>query len=473
MARIGSILSAAERRLLGELQKINAQTAIASFRRATGKRVNKPRDDPAAFVALSLLQTRLGGVRAAMANVTAASSRVTQAQSALGEIRDQLDAARTQLLKDEDRTLTADERAAAQAAIDEAIDEIDAVAGTAIDGRPMLNGAADYAVSGRNSSQVRELRVYATVGPQGTTPTISGSVTAAATQAELLYTGSGGQTTAAATFTLAGELGSTSISVANAEALTSVAEKINNDSHKTGVTASVDGDELSLSSVQYGSDVRISVTVTSGTFNVTGGNGDGTADGTDATAEINGVTYQGKGMRFNVNQNGFRFDVEFAAGFSGNFSTMTVVGDPLVFDLTGDPGRASKLAIPSVLAARLGGLSGTLDQIATGGAYAGLDANASRAIRIVDEALGKLDLVEGQVDGFHNAAITASYNLLDALRSDLEDAVVATDGYDEQKETETLAYYADLASNAVSGLTILSQQRQTLVDMLKQVAGLL
>ena len=472
MARIGSILSTAERRLLGQLQKINAQAAIASFRLATSRRVNKPRDDPSAFLALSQFQTRLGTVGAAMANVTAASSRVTQAQDAIGEIRDQLDAARAELVKDEDRTLTSAERAAAQAAVDEAIDEVNALAGTAIDGRPMLNGAADYPVSGRNSAQVRELRVYATAGSGGTTPTISGSVTAAATRAELLYTGSGGQTTAAATFTLAGDLGSTTISVANAEALSSVAEKINNDSHKTGVTASVDDDELSLTSVQYGSDVRISVTVTSGTFNVTGGNGDGTADGTDATAEINGVTCQGKGTRFNVNQNGFRFDIEFAAGFSGNFATMTVAGDPLVFDLSGSPAHTSKLAIPSLLAGRLGGLSGTLDQVATGGPYSGLDANTSRAIRIVDEALGKLDLVEGLVDGFHGAAITASYNLLDALQSDLEDAVVATDGYDVEEETERLAYYADLASNAVSGLTILNQQRQTLVDMLKQVAGL-
>ena len=473
MARIGSILSTAERRLLGQLQKINAQTAIASFRLATAKRVNHPRDDPSAFLALSQFQTRLGTVGAAMTNVTAASSRVTQAQDAIGEIRDQLDAVRTELVQDEDRTLSSADRAAAQAAIDEAIDEIDAAAGTAIDGRPMLNGAADYPVAGRNSSQVRELRVYATVGPQGTTPTISGSVTVAATQAELLYTGSGGQTTSAATFTLAGDLGSTSISVANAEALSSVAEKINNDSHKTGVTASVNGNDLSLTSVHYGSKVRISVTVTSGTFNVTGGNGNGTADGTDATAEINGATYQGKGARFNVNQNGFRFDIELAPGFSGNFDTMTVLGDPLVFDLSGSPAHTSKLAIPSLLAGRLGGLSGTLDQVATGGAYAGLDAHASRAIRIVDEALGKLDLVEGLVDGFHNAAVTTSYNLLDALQSDLEDSIVATDGYDQEEETERLAYYADLASNAVSGLTILNQHRQTLVDMLKQVARLL
>jgi hypothetical protein len=125
------------------------------------------------------------------------------------------------------------------------------------------------------------------------------------------------------------------------------------------------------------------------------------------------------------------------------------------------------------MAARLGGNSGTLNQIATGGPYSGLDANTSRAIRIVDEALGKLDLVEGRVDGFYNASVTVSSNLLTDLQGDLEDAVAATDGFDEQEQTELLNHYSDLAANTVAGLTILGQQRSLLVDMIKQIAGLL
>jgi hypothetical protein len=190
-----------------------------------------------------------------------------------------------------------------------------------------------------------------------------------------------------------------------------------------------------------------------------------------AVAEINGATYQG--TRFNVNQNGFHFDLEFAPGFSGEFDTMTVLGDPLVFDLSGSPTHTSKLAIPSLLAARLGGLSGRLDQIAAGGSYSGLDANASRAIRIVDEALGKLEEVEGLVDGFHNAAITTSSNLLGELQDDLGESISATDGYDEGEQAQLLTHYSELAANTVSGLTILNQQRQAMVNMVKQIAGLL
>ncbi len=95
----------------------------------------------------------------------------------------------------------------------------------------------------------------------------------------MLYTGSGGQTRSAATFTLTGKLGSTSISVLPDEDLDDVAAKMNDASHQTGVVASVDGDELTLTSVYDGFANEIAVAVSDGSFAVTGGNGDGTANG--------------------------------------------------------------------------------------------------------------------------------------------------------------------------------------------------
>ncbi|MBX3413685.1 MAG: hypothetical protein KF708_13425 [Pirellulales bacterium] len=73
------------------------------------------------------------------------------------------------------------------------------------------------------------------------------------------------------------------------------------------------------------------------------------------------------------------------------------------------------LAIPSMHASRLGGPSGMLTDLALGGAHAGLGANASRAIRIVDEALARIDLVTDTVRGFARAAIDSSAALLEGL----------------------------------------------------------
>ena len=61
---------------------------------------------------------------------------------------------------------------------------------------------------------------------------------------------------------------------------------------------------------------------------------------------------------------------------------------------------------------------GTLADLATGGSASGLNTNTAEAIRIVDEALGDLTRVEGQVDGFYDAAITSASNLLSDLESD-------------------------------------------------------
>jgi len=473
MGRIGAHLSGIERALLNSLAEASAAATINSLRLATGKNVNAPRDDPSAFLALSQLQGRLGTVTATMANVTAASSMVSQTQTTLDQIRTQLDTIRTELLKDEDRTLTAAERAQAQANIDAAITETESLAGTQIDGRRLLDGSADYVVSGRNTSQIAELRVHST--RYGSAPTIYANVASSATRASLVYTGSGGNATSDATFTLTGERGSVSITVTNGESLQDdVRERINDNSHLTGVTASVDGDDLTLTGVEYGSRAEISVAVTSGTFDVTGGNGDGTANGIDAVATINGVVASNvDGNRFTVSQNGFHFEIEFVPGFTGDSGTITVSGNALSFALSTDLAYRSSLSIPGLHAARLGGLSGRLDQIASGGTVSGLDGNTSQAIRIVDEALADLTRVEGSIDGFYNAAVTTSSNLFSDLENDLEAAIAETDGHDANEETVLLAKNQQLASNAEAALTILNQRRSGMVLVLQQIAGLI
>jgi len=472
MGRIGATLSGTERMLLNRLAEANAAATVNSLRLATQKKVNRPADNPSAFFALSRLQSRLSVVTATMTNVTAASSMIGQAQTTVDQIRTQLNAIRTELLADEDHDLTAAERAEAQANIDTAIAQINSLAATDIDGHRLLDGSADFVVSGRNSSQVAELRVFSTV--YGSTPTISGTVTDSAEQAELAYAGDvGSKVEADAVFTLSGDLGSAEITVTEDEDLGAVASRINDVSHQTGVTASVDGDDLTFTSVDYGTKAEVAIVVTDGTFEVTGGNGDGTADGTDASASINGVDVADvDGNRFTFSRNGFHFEIEMVPGFSGDFDAMTVSGDALSFALSTSLRHRSTLSIPGLQPAQLGGPSGRLDQIGSGGTVSGLDENTSQAIRIVDEALADLTRVEGSVDGFFNAAVTSSSNLLSDLQEDLEDAITETDGYDENEETVLLAKNLQLATNALVGLAILNQQRASIVAMIQSIAGL-
>jgi hypothetical protein len=331
-----------------------------------------------------------------------------------------------------------------------------------------LDGSADFIVAGRNATQVRDVKVFAK--PAGASVAISGSVTRAATQAQLVYFGDDETPPhpgAGATFTLTGKRGSFEFTVPTSQTLSEVATQINNKSHLTGVTASADGNQLTFTSVDYGSRAGISIAVTSGAFSTVG-----TGTAVDAQATINGKFLTGDGNRFSITGDGLVAEIEPAGAFSGDFSTMTVSGDALRYQLSPNLARPSLLAIPSLQANRLGGLSGTLDQIVTGGPYSGLGNNTSRAVRIVDEALSRLDVVQGNVDGFHTAAITSASNFLSQLQTNLQTAIPQTDGYSEAESAALLARDEQLAANAMAGLSILQQQRSAMVLMLQQIAGL-
>jgi len=466
MGRIGASLNGIERTLLNRLAEANAAANLNALRLVTLRRINAPRDDPHAFVSLSQLETQRSLVASTLSNVTAASVRVSEAQLAIDQIRTQLETIRAMALEDQDQALTASQRAANQAAIDAAIEQIGLLATTESGGRRLLDGSADFFVDGLNAEQIEALEVYARGAAPA--PTIAGAVSTAATQGSVTYTGASSQTTSAATFTLIGIRGSSVITVANAEPLAEVATRVNLDSHLTGVTASVAGDVLTFTSIDYGSRSGVAIVVDSGTFNTSAPE----AAGTDAVATINGQLLTGNGNHFAISDNGLVLDVEFVAGFTGYFDTIEISGDALTFALSTDLTQTSTLAIPSLLPARLGGPSGALAELALGGAKSGLGTNAPTAVRIVDEVLDFLTRVEGAVDGFATATIDASSELLDAFQAKLTDAIDAIDLVDEEEEALRLAKNQALASNALAALAILDQQRQGILALVQRIAGL-
>jgi len=297
--------------------------------------------------------------------------------------------------------------------------------------------------------------------------TVSGN--RAASKATLIHEEPTGLFTLASTFTLTGPLGTSALITVNvSDSLATVAGLINAENASTGISAAVDGTQLVLTSDTAASTAQISLNVVSGAFAVDGGNGDGTATGADAVTGVGTVD----GNRFIINDNEFRYEIEFASGFEGDFDTVTIQDGALRFALSTDVGRLSTLSVPGLQAARLGGLSGTLDRLATGGSASGLNTNAPLAIRIVDEALGDLDRIEGLVDGFANATIASSSGLLSAFQSDLEDAIDDINQADVTAESLLLDKNTALANNALAGLSILNQQRNSIVSLIQQIAGL-
>lgn len=471
MARIGAQISGFELRLLQALQASEGAAALNRLRLVTGRRINDPPDDPSAFVDVSRLEDQLARVQATSENVAAASSIASQTQLKLDEIHTQLDTIRGLLAEDEGLSLSASERAANQSQIDVALESIRSLAGTQIDGRRRLDGSADFRASGRNHTQVRDLRVLSPGVSR-----ITGNVTTPATRATLTFTGAAGQISDDATFTLTGRRGSIEISVTQNQDLAEAADAVNQSSHKTGVTATVDGDDLVFTSVDYGSAASVQIAVNSGTFGVTGGEGNATAYGTDADVTINGRRLAPghdavDGNRVSFAFAGERFELVLAAGFRGRLDTIDVQGNPAgQFQLYPD-GRTTTLAVPGLSPGHFVGTSGSLLELKTGGGLDGLGANTAQAIRVVDESLARLTGIEGQVEGFANSSVAASAAFLDALETDLQDAVDAANKTDEAKEELLLARNEALAAHALSSLNVLQEQRARMVELLERIAS--
>lgn len=470
MSRISATLSGIERTLLARLAESNAAAALSAERAAAGVRILRPKNDPSGYVALATQQARLHAVNVAASNTAVAAAIASGAQSTVDQIRAQLAIVRTKAAEDEDGSLTADERLANQTAIDNAVAEILRLTGEAIEGKRLFDGSIDYRAAGRNPDQVSSVQVYSL----GATTSIEGFVTSAATFAALTYNGAGGNATSGdATFTLAGKRGSVAVSVTNGQSLESVAEAVNAQSHNTGVTASVAGNALNFVGVDYGADAFVQIAATSGTFAPTGGDGAGTDYGSDATLSINGRAVTADGNRVTLVENGTHVAFELVPGFTGELDDIALAdGGKLTFALSPDVARTVSFALPSVAPELLGGVSGSLADLTTGGTAAGLGDNASRAIRIADEALGDLERLSGRVDGFADAAVASSSSLLSDWADDLEDAIDQINGVDDAEEVQLQAHYLALADNAIAGLAILQQQRAGIVEILRQAAGL-
>lgn len=212
-------------------------------------------------------------------------------------------------------------------------------------------------VDGVNGSQVSGFQVVSSQ-PRSTN-VINANVTSSATGAELIYNGFLGATTSAATFTLTGELGSVEIQTNAFASLNSVRDSINAVTGQTGVTASVSGSQLTLESASVGSNAIIDVQVQSGSFNTSGGDGNGNAVGTDAELTINGnaVTASGNSVNYVDALGSYVFDVQ--QGFVGSIDSITVTTSDGQFEIVG--GDAAGTAVGSDATATINGQSFVAD----------------------------------------------------------------------------------------------------------------
>ena len=466
MSRIGATISGLDQYFLSHLKSVDNEALKSAIRLASGKQVPRPSYDPAAFVLISGFESHLNVINSTKTQVDLAANLGSETQLALDQARSNLETIRSSLLFDEDLSLSSEDRDAEQAIIDAAVLAIGDLAGTKVNGRRVLDGSVNYTFSGRDHTQIKAIQAFSL-----RETSFSGTVSAAATQSSEQYTGLIGNATSAASFSLTGKRGSTTISVTNGEALTDVRDRINAESHNTGITASVTGSQLDFTTVDYGDGATIEIDVVSGAFATST-----TATGQDAVVTINGKAIsnaQIDGNRVSYTNNGTHVSFEFQAGFSGTFNTVNISDErTLKFALSPDINRQTTFALAGIHPELLGGVSGTLADLMSGGSLSGLGSNTSGALRVIDEALSKLTLLEGQVDAFADVTVDSASKLLSELKGEVEDTLQAINGVNEDEESLKLAKNQSLASNSLSALAILQQQRFSSLGLLRLLAGI-
>lgn len=117
-----------EQTLVRNFQRNNDRLQTSLERLSTGKRINRPKDDPAGFVAaegfrrdLSDLKTKLEGIADERRNIRQRESGLAAIQTAFSDLR-------SRLSEVPDAFVSAEERAAIETEIDQAADAIDRIA---------------------------------------------------------------------------------------------------------------------------------------------------------------------------------------------------------------------------------------------------------------------------------------------------------------------------------------------------------
>ncbi len=296
-------------------------------------------------------------------------------------------------------------------------------------------------VSGVNESQITGFEVTDFV--DGAAHTLSGAITQSAAAAELTFTGNFlGLVGQNATFTLSGSLGGVQLSVSSLQSLNSLVSDVNQHSATTGVTAVKQGNQVKLRSTGVGSAATVAVTVTSGSFPVSGGNGDGTANGLDAVAVIDGQTITAAGNQFAFSDAVGSYSFTAVGGYTGSLSAVSITSLAGSFDVTGGGSASGLDALAEINGVQLTGernrfeigeaggqfklefapgFTGAFDEIAvrsvpdlfflSGGDEAGLARGADFAAVINGEALTSIDgtfAVAGEL-GSHSLEFAADF----------------------------------------------------------------
>jgi flagellin len=286
-----------------------------------------------------------------------------------------------------------------------------------------------------------------------------------------------GGLSAAVVLELAGINGSEVVSFGAGTSIADLVAGINLLSDATGVEASIGAvsTTLVLESSAYGSagvvDLKVisegSGSTPSGLFTSTVGSGTRDA-GTDVAATINGVVATGDGNQITINTATLDLSTTLEAEFTGTAS-FTITGGGALFQLGPDvvSNQQARLGIGSVNTARLGGVSGKLFQLGTGGTASLSSDNLDTAASIVEEAINQVTSLRGRLGAFQRTTLETNKQALNDTLVNLTDAESTIRDADFASETAALTRAQILVQSGTTVLQIANSNPQNVLALLR------
>jgi len=297
-------------------------------------------------------------------------------------------------------------------------------------------------------------------------------IDAQATQGQLIY--SGGSLSSDLTLEVGGTQGFEVFSFGSGSTVDEISTAINLVSDATGVTATVNGSDLTLSSQEFGSSQFVSVSVLNGsatafeTFDTTGAS-ETRVNGTDVEARINGIAANSDGLNASINTS--TLDLSFAVNErlnAGDSVSFNITGGGANFQLGPDvvSNQQARLGIQGVNTATLGGVSGTLFELRSGGNKA-LETNATAAARVVDEVITKVTKLRGRLGAFQRTTLETNIFTLNDTLENLTTAESSIRDADFAFESARLTRAQILVQSGTSVLAIANSNPQNVLALLR------
>jgi flagellin len=273
-----------------------------------------------------------------------------------------------------------------------------------------------------------------------------------------------------AVFSLSGQTGSEVFSFEAGTSITQLEAAIDLVQDATGVTATVNGTTLELRSSTYGSaafvDIQLIEELAGGTIRTAISSG-ARDTGTDVVASINGISAKATGNVITINTATLDLKSTVATGFTGSVG-FSITGGGAQFQLGPEvvSNQQARVGITSVNTARLGGVSGKLFALGSGGS-ADLGTNTTTAAQIVDEAINQVTSLRGRLGAFQRTSLETNKNALNDTLVNLTDAESQIRDADFAAETAALTRAQILVQSGTTVLQITNQNPQNVLALLR------